>query len=264
MRLNNEKIAPALQMCEQLGSGAAADCSQGIYHDYWFAVNGIDATAKPKDVVTDPRELCGAQPDAVRARRAGTARSWRPPRARAWSPASRSTRPARGLEGLQRQACVTGASVIGPPDPRQPARRLLRRCEADTDVVACIRGTKVQNLLNVPGRDVGRADQGTATRFSGSLALDVRPLARQDARRRQRRQVPHHRVPQAPHGRGAQGVRRGREEHGGPARDLLVARKGEKQPAHRPTSGMSSTPLQKRPTLLHQHVSGRLYRAIAD
>jgi Uma2 family endonuclease len=27
---------------------------------------------------------------------------------------------------------------------------------------------------------------------------------------------------------------------------------------------MSSTPLQKRPTLLHQHVSGRLYRAIAD
>lgn len=27
---------------------------------------------------------------------------------------------------------------------------------------------------------------------------------------------------------------------------------------------MSSSPLQKRPTLLHQHVSGRLYRAIAD
>jgi hypothetical protein len=65
MRLNNDNIQPALQMCEQLGSGAAPDCSQGVYHDYWFAINGIDATSKPKDVVTEPRELCGAQPPAV-------------------------------------------------------------------------------------------------------------------------------------------------------------------------------------------------------
>ena len=62
MRLNNDSIQPSLQMCEQLGSGAAPDCSQGVYHDYWFAVNGLDATTKPKDAVTDPRELCGAQP----------------------------------------------------------------------------------------------------------------------------------------------------------------------------------------------------------
>ena len=26
-------------------------------------MNGIDATAKPKDAVTEPRALCGAQPD---------------------------------------------------------------------------------------------------------------------------------------------------------------------------------------------------------
>ena len=52
--------------CRCASSSAPApppDCSQGIYHDYWFAVNGIDATAKPKDAVTDPRELCGAQPE---------------------------------------------------------------------------------------------------------------------------------------------------------------------------------------------------------
>ena len=63
MRLNNEKLEPALQMCRELGTGAAPDCAQGIYHDYWFAVNGIDDTVKPENPVTDPRELCGAQPE---------------------------------------------------------------------------------------------------------------------------------------------------------------------------------------------------------
>ena len=56
------RLEPSLQMCAQLGSGAAPDCSQGVYHDYWFAVNGLDDTTKPKDAVTEPRELCGAQP----------------------------------------------------------------------------------------------------------------------------------------------------------------------------------------------------------
>ena len=105
-------------MCEQLGSGAAPDCSQGIYHDYWFAVNGIDDTTKPKDAVTDPRELCGAAAAAVRApvlvpRVRGDRR-----RARATESAADIERLCGGLEGLQRQACVTGAIVIGPPDPR--------------------------------------------------------------------------------------------------------------------------------------------------
>ena len=54
---------------------------QGIYHDYWFAVNGIDDTVKPENPVTEPRELCGAQPaeyvrpvlvPRVRGDRAGT------------------------------------------------------------------------------------------------------------------------------------------------------------------------------------------------
>jgi hypothetical protein len=148
MRLNNDDIAPALQMCEQLGSGAAPDCSQGVYHDYWFAVNGIDDTSKPKQVTKDPRELCGAQPAAF----------VRP----CWYRAFVETQQGRrvqspedfedlcgGLDGLQRQACVTGASVIGPPDPRNQ----LIVCNAlqdDTDIAACIRGTKVQNLLTYP------------------------------------------------------------------------------------------------------------------
>jgi hypothetical protein len=149
MRLNNDSIQPSLQMCTQLGSGAAADCSQGVYHDYWFAVNGLDDTTKPKEAVTDPRELCGAQPqEFVRT---------------CWYRAFVETRETSGpvgtpedverlcggLDGLQRAACVTGAIVIGPPDPRGQLA-VCAALEADTDIAACIRGTKVQNLINYP------------------------------------------------------------------------------------------------------------------
>ena len=169
MRLSNEEIAPALQMCEQLGSDTAADCSQGIYHDYWFAVNGIDSTAKPKDIVTDPRELCGAQPEQfVRV-------CWY----RSFVETAKGTRmesgeqideACSGLEGLQRQACVTGASVIGPPDPVNQLA-VCSGLEADTDVVACIRGTKVQNLINYPAEMSVELIQKCNEIFRGSLAI---------------------------------------------------------------------------------------------
>lgn len=168
MRLNNDEISPSLVMCRQLGSAAAPDCSQGVYHDYWFAVNGIDATQKPANVVTEPRELCGAQP----------AEFVRP----CWYRAFVETEQGRriesaadieelcgGLEGLQRQACVTGASVIGPPDPRNQLALCSTLVEA-TDTVACIRGTKVQNLLQYP--DDMKVDLLKDCRqFPGALAL---------------------------------------------------------------------------------------------
>jgi hypothetical protein len=149
MRLNEDSIQPSLQMCEQLGSGASPDCSQGVYHDYWFAVNGLDATSKPKDAVTDPRELCGAQPQEFV--RTCWYRAFVETRETAGAVESPEDveRLCGGLEGLQRAACVTGAIVIGPPDPRGQ----LAVCDslaADTDIAACIRGTKVQNLINYP------------------------------------------------------------------------------------------------------------------
>ncbi|RKQ91108.1 hypothetical protein C8N24_0925 [Solirubrobacter pauli] len=169
MRLSNENIAPALQMCQQLGSAAAADCSQGIYHDYWFAVNGIDSTAKPKDVVTDPRALCGAQPEEfVRV-------CWY----RSFVETAKGTRmesgaqideACSGLDSLQRQACVTGASVIGPPDPVNQLA-VCAGLEADSDVVACIRGTKVQNLMNYPPEMSVDLIKACNTTFRGSLAI---------------------------------------------------------------------------------------------
>jgi hypothetical protein len=168
MRLNNEEIAPSLQMCSELGRDAAADCSQGIYHDYWFAVNGIDATAKPKQLVTDPRELCGAQPEEfVRV-------CWY----RSFVETAKGTRVesgaqldelCAGLEGLQRVSCITGASVIGPPDPVNQLA-VCSGLEAESDVVACIRGTKVQNLINYPAKLSVELIQQCDEIFDGSLA----------------------------------------------------------------------------------------------
>ena len=221
MRLNNDSIQPSLQMCEQLGSGAAPDCSQGVYHDYWFAVNGLDATTKPKDAVTDPRELCGAQPqEFVRT---------------CWYRAFVETREAAGavetpedverlcggLDGLQRAACVTGAIVIGPPDPRGQ----LAVCDslaADTDIAACIRGTKVQNLINYPD-NLQLELIKDCSQFRGTMSLTCYRWLGKTLGVLSDGKFRHHGLPRALSRRRAPRVRRGREEHGGPARDLLLS-----------------------------------------
>jgi hypothetical protein len=57
-----DSLAPALDLCRGLGARAAPDCAQGAYHDYWFAVAGVDDASLPSQAVTDPRRLCAAQP----------------------------------------------------------------------------------------------------------------------------------------------------------------------------------------------------------
>jgi hypothetical protein len=144
MRLVREDLDGALQLCAALGDVSAPDCSQGAFHDYWFAVIGADDTEPPDEVVDDPRELCGAQdPQFVRP---------------CWYRAFVDDRPDQpvdgaediealctGLDGLQRQACITAASVVGPPDPSAQLA-ICTEFEGE-DAVSCIRGTKVQNLL---------------------------------------------------------------------------------------------------------------------
>jgi len=169
MRLNNDQIPQSLVMCKQLGSGAAPDCAQGIYHDYWFSINGIDATKKPDKPITEPRELCGQQP----------AEFVRPCWYRAFVETASGTRVESGadienlcggLTGLQRHACVTGASVIGPPDPRNQLA-VCASLEDPQDVEACIRGTKVQNLINFPASLSVELIQDCNTAFRGAMAI---------------------------------------------------------------------------------------------
>ena len=148
MRIVNERVDPALELCRGLGA-EAPDCAQGVYHDYWFSVIGFDGTRPATaDPVREPRELCARQP----------AEFVRP----CWYRAFVDTRPpgfqmtsAADIEGLcdelvgaQRDGCVTAGSVIGPPDPADQ----LSLCAGfrGNDAVSCIHGVKVQNLLRQP------------------------------------------------------------------------------------------------------------------
>ena len=146
MRLVREDLDEALLLCAALGKASAPDCSQGSFHDYWFAVIGADDTEPPEDVVDNPRELCAAQ----------EAQFVRP----CWYRAFIDDRPdepvdgaediealCTGLEGLQRQACITAASVVGPPDPSAQLS-ICSELEGE-DAVSCIRGAKVQNLITL-------------------------------------------------------------------------------------------------------------------
>jgi hypothetical protein len=132
-------------------------------------VNGLDDTQKPDNPITEPRELCAAQP----------AEFVRPCWYRAFVETARGTRVESaaqfeelcgGLTGLQRQACVTGASVIGPPDPRNQLT-VCASLDDPQDVEACIRGTKVQNLLNFDPQLQIDLIQDCNKTFRGSLAL---------------------------------------------------------------------------------------------
>jgi hypothetical protein len=175
MRIHDERLAPALGLCRKLGSSAAADCAQGAYHDYWFAVIGADDAKLPEEAVTDPRELCGAQPGIfVRPCWYRAFVDNRPEGFQVRAPGDLDTLCA-GLDGLQREACMTAASVIGPPDPAVQLQ-LCAGLDDPADAESCVRGTKVQNLLDYPteafvdliGRcELVRAARGACYRWLG-------------------------------------------------------------------------------------------------
>jgi hypothetical protein len=145
MRLFGDRLPPALGLCDALGRADAADCAQGAYHDYWFAVAGADDAKLPHAAVTDPRRLCGRQPQ----------RFVRP----CWYRAYVDNRPAGvvvdspehlevicdGLAGLQRSGCIAAVSVIGPADPAAQLR-ICAALSSPADAASCVRGVKVQNL----------------------------------------------------------------------------------------------------------------------
>lgn len=150
MRLVREELPAALELCGALGADAP-DCSQGAFHDYWFAVLGADDTVRPPTVIDDPRELCADLAEEF----------VRPCWYRAFVD-DRPDRPVRaaddilalceGLEGLQRHACITAASVVGPPDPG--AQLSVCTDLEGAEAVSCIQGTKVQNLIASPPEDL--------------------------------------------------------------------------------------------------------------
>ena len=166
MRLYGDQLKPALELCVELGAGTAPDCAQGAYHDYWLAVEGADGATLRDRPVTDPRRLCAGQPEAfVRA---------------CWYRGFLETRPdgfqtevprdledlCEGLDGIQREGCIAGAAVIGPPDPAAQLE-LCAGLASTADAASCVRGTKVQNLLKEPPGAYERLITGCA-RFAAA------------------------------------------------------------------------------------------------
>jgi len=159
MRVYGDQLEPGLDLCRALGPDAAPDCAQGAFHDYWFAAKGADDASLPEEAVRDPRALCGSQPEVF----------VRP----CWYRALLENRPegfqaetaedlevlCEGLEGVQREACMTAMSVIGPPDPREQLR-LCADLADETDAASCARGTKVQNLIDSPTATYVRVIRG--------------------------------------------------------------------------------------------------------
>ncbi len=167
MRIYDDRLEPALGLCRKLGPNAAPDCAQGAYHDYWFAVVGADDATLSDEAVTDPRELCGAQPGVfVRPCWYRAFVDNRPEGLRIESPHDLDSL-CDGLDGLQREACMTAASVIGPPDPALQLE-LCAGLADSSDAESCVRGTKVQNLLGYPTSAfvdlIGRCDLVRAAR----------------------------------------------------------------------------------------------------
>ena len=149
MRIYGERLEPALHLCRALGVRVAADCAQGAYHDYWFAVAGADEATPSGEVIKDPRELCASAPEAFV--RPCWYRAWieNRPTAFAIEASEDLDGLCSGLRGLQRSACITAASVIGPSDPAAQID-VCAGLRAVSDAAACVRGVKVQNLGEAP------------------------------------------------------------------------------------------------------------------
>lgn len=149
-RIYLDYIQPAIASCRLLGQADAPDCAQGVFHDYWIAVDGLDSAHAHSDMTTSPRVLCGQF-------RGNFARAcWyralleRPP-ARPVNSVAAILAVCKGLRGVQLKGCVTGASLIRSSDPYTQMATCARM--AASLAVACARGVQVPGVALSPLRD---------------------------------------------------------------------------------------------------------------
>jgi hypothetical protein len=145
MRAYHGNLRLAVQSCRRLGE-MAPDCAEGAFHDYWISLHGADGTTlRPHGL--SPRFLCNGHLFFVRP-------CWyRYFTEEATGPIIDSPRAIRhackGLQHLQRYACVGGAAHAIPEDPLTQTRLCVH---LGADAAACIRGVAVQVLERSPAR----------------------------------------------------------------------------------------------------------------
>jgi hypothetical protein len=150
LRAYHGAIGQAVRACRKLQARFAPDCAQGVFHDYWISLRGADGTTRPRGAALSPRVICDGRFTYVRP-------CWyryfleQPfgPRIR---DAADLRRACRGLAGIQRFGCISGATLTISSDPFEQLRVCGRL--RGSDASACVRGVADQALAGEPARQL--------------------------------------------------------------------------------------------------------------
>jgi hypothetical protein len=145
LRAYHGDLGQAVRGCRALRSSFAPDCAQGIFHDYWISLRGADGTVRPRGALS-PRTLCDGRLTYIRP-------CWyryflEQPIELPIRNARDLHRACRGLRGLERFGCISGAALTTSSDPFEQMRLCRRLAAADAE--ACVRGVADQALAGRP------------------------------------------------------------------------------------------------------------------
>jgi hypothetical protein len=150
LRAYHGALGQAVHACRRLRVEFAPDCAQGVFHDYWISLRGADGTTRPRGPALSPRVICDGrftyvrpcwyryfleQPVGVPIRTAADLR-----------------RACRGLGGIERFGCISGATLTVSTDPFEQIRVCGHLSGRDAD--ACVRGIADQVLAGEPARQL--------------------------------------------------------------------------------------------------------------
>jgi hypothetical protein len=145
LRAYHGDIGRAVRACRALQSNFAPDCAQGVFHDYWISLRGADGTIQPRGRIS-PRTLCDGRLTYIRP-------CWyryflEEPVQLPVRNAAGLRRTCRGLQGLERFGCISGATLTISSDPFEQLHVCARLRIADAK--ACVRGVADQALAGRP------------------------------------------------------------------------------------------------------------------
>ena len=150
LRAYHGALGESVASCRKLRARYAPDCAQGVFHDYWISLRGADGTTRPQKALGSPRVICDGRFTYVRPcwyryflEQAGGV----PIR-----DAADLRRTCRGLDALQRGACISAATLAISGDPFEQMRVCLRLPAAESS--ACVRGVADQALAGRPSRQL--------------------------------------------------------------------------------------------------------------
>jgi hypothetical protein len=149
LRAYHGELGEAVRACRELRSTFAPDCAQGVFHDYWISLRGADGTTRPRGKLS-PRILCDGRLTYIRP-------CWyryflEQPFGLPVRDAADLRRSCRGLRGLERSGCISGAALTISSNPFDQMRVCARLSAADA--AACVRGVPDQALAGKAGRQL--------------------------------------------------------------------------------------------------------------